>query len=549
MAIFDSDNEVRLQAGLRAVHAKMRPGNVRLPYGATMTALMKHGGLYTFLNPDITSARIGPIMSGGSGSEVQAVMQKLQNTVENFFYKLVPGKSYTINSDLMSYIAFPHDGIAYENPPGAVNRTIPAAFTFVGQFIDHDLTMNAVNLTLDQNDAVIVDNASPIIDLDSVYGPRSVLDNALQRPDGKPYGIFDEQGKFKLVKRGKGFDLPRFKQDGLEPAFIVDGRNDENQLLLQLHILIQRVHNKIIDEKSAGHWGSKPQDVIDAVRKQVVLNWQSVVLHDYMPRIIRKDILGDILTQIKIKGDGKHLEYGNLKHKPYRDLVTGRNVVRLPHEFAIGFRFGHSQLRPEYKLNEGPPVLLFNNRRVNDADDLRGSRKLSESHVIDWDVFYPQQPQDIHDSLAIDGKVTPPAFDLPETAIPDDIKFIGNLPQRNLIRSRMIGVAAGEDLAKFYGVAALAESDIVDSKNHPEARALFSQDGEFRTPLWYYVLKEAEVQAGGQMLGELGSRLVGEVLAGALYYGDDFRFDDHWKSGITGKHEVTLRDLIEFVKA
>ena len=129
--------------------------------------------------------------------------------------------------------------------------------------------------------------------------------------------------------------------------------------------------------------------------------------------------------------------------------MNHKNVVRMPHEFAIGFRFGHSQLRPAYQLNSGAPVLLFNNRRVGLQDDLRGSRELSAGHVIDWDVFYPVKPADEHLSLLIDGRVTPPVFDLPETAIPDDIKFIGNLPHRNLIRSRQIGVVSGEKSRSF----------------------------------------------------------------------------------------------------
>jgi hypothetical protein len=193
-------------------------------------------------------------------------------------------------------------------------------------------------------------------------------------------------------------------------------------------------------------------------------------------------------------------------------------------------------------------VPLFNNRRVGLQDDLRGSRELSAGHVIDRDIFYPVKPQDEHNSLLIDGRVTPPVFDLPETAIPDDIKYIGNLPQRNLIRSREIGVVSGEELAEFYGITPLTPADIVDLKTHPEANELFTHDGGvFKTPLWYYILKEAE-KGGGHTLGPLGSRLVAEVLAGALYYGDDFRFDDLWKSTITNSNQVTLRDLINFVK-
>jgi hypothetical protein len=36
------------------------------------------------------------------------------------------------------------------------------------------------------------------------------------------------------------------------------------------------------------------------------------------------------------------------------------------------------------------------------------------------------------------------------------------------------------------------------------------------TPLWYYVLREADVRAGGHALGPVGGRIVGEVLVGLL---------------------------------
>jgi hypothetical protein len=538
MAMTDVHTQAVYQSNLNAMKLMMALPHAELPMGSILTALMKHGGLHTLLDRDMMAARLGPLMQDATSPPVQEMLNQVQTTVESFFYRLSPKKGYSINSDLMSFITFPHDGAVYEDRPH-VNPTIPAAFTFVGQFIDHDLTMNAVNLTQDQS-GVILDNASPIIDLDSVYGPRPTLANA---PSG---AIFDGTGRFRLRKIGKNaYDLKRAAPDpttGLQAAYILDARNDENQMILQVHILLIRVHNKLVDLMTSQLAGKSEGEVIDEVRREVVKNWQSVVLHDYLPKIIEKPTLDFVLAEIA-KPD-----YGDLKHKPYRDLVNHKNVVRMPHEFAIGFRFGHSQLRPEYRLNGGDPVLLFNNRRAGGRDDLRGSRELSPGHVIDWDVFYPEVPADEHLSLLIDGHVTPPVFDLPETTIPDDIKYVGNLPHRNLIRSRMIGVVSGEELAEFYGIKPIDPADVVDLKIHPEAETLFTHDGGvFKTPLWYYILKEAE-KGGGHTLGPLGSRLVAEVLAGAIYYGDEFRFDARWTSAITNSHEVTLRDLIEFVK-
>ena len=161
---------------------------------------------------------------------------------------------------------------------------------------------------------------------------------------------------------------------------------------------------------------------------------------------------------------------------------------------------GHSQLRSSYHLNNNGEIQLFNNRDLQRKGDLRGSTYLQPDHVIDWNVFYPESGTSPY-SLKIDSRVTHAAFDLPESTIPDNIKYIGNLPLRNLIRSREIQVAGGEDLAHFYGVTTLRPSQI--ERDHKAHYLFESEGGRFKTPLWYYILKEAEIESGGERLGAL----------------------------------------------
>lgn len=597
MAIPNLHDVSLLNAQMRAVSLKMGEPYSTLPVQSTIAAIAKHGGMYTLLDPDLMTARMValiPDASGGatalgrstSSPTAAEIAMKLREVAVNFFYKLVDRTGYTIHSELMAYIAEPGkgNGVAYDEGADA-SPTVPAAFTFVGQFIDHDLTFNGMNLTADERGVAVKDDASPVIDLDSVYGPRG---------DAPKFNeVFDKKGRFKLKAVGNGYDLPRHQDQTIPdafPAVILDPRNDENQLILQVHILVQRFHNKLIDSGVLKDELKKLKDVgeiVDRVRREVVATWQSFVLNEYMRAIIRNEILDEVLEQIHVPAtDPKkpQEQYGNLKHKPYKDLVTGKNVVRMPHEFAIGFRFGHSQLRPAYVLNKKNVVLLFKDARASDEvtieglppikvsgkDDLRGNRHLKPEHVIDWSVFHPKTPDDKRRSLRIDHKVTARVFNLPESAIPDDIKYIGNLAHRNLIRSSQIGIVSGEELAEFYG---LTKSDILtpaqvlgDDAGRDAAKALFELDHKpeekpkFKTPLWYYFLKEAELQSdGGKQLGKVGSRLVAEVLAGALYYGNDFPFDDNWTSSaikpakpktygtITLKDSITLQDIIDFV--
>ena len=580
-----------LSAGMRALAvAKGKPYS-HLPPGSTLAAIVRHGGLYTLLDSDLMTSRIAgfaatPREAAGTAESTAKpptpqpstpqMVQKLRSTAANFFYRLVDQPGYNVHSELMVYITEPgtENGVTYDLDLEP-SPHIPAAFTFVGQFIDHDLTFNGINLTMDEHDAVVADNASPIIDLDSVYGPRSRA--------GEFEKIYNPDGTFQLnelpAAKGVYYDVNRDSDPttGLDLAYIFDPRNDENQLILQIHILIERLHNKVLGDprfkpELAGLTGTS--QIVDRVRQEVVAIWQSFILHDYMPAIIRAGTLEHVRDEIHKKApDVDHIEqqYGDLRHKPYRDLVTGKNVVRLPHEFAIGFRFGHSQLRPFYKLNAGNPVLLFRNAGRTDEtfggltikgdDDLRGGRALVPGHAIDWSVFYPKVPTPETMSMLIDRKVTARVFNLPESAIPDDIKYVANLPHRNLIRGSQIGVVSGEELARFYGITPLTPDEVLgDDKGRAAVDELFRLDhdagvgsGDFKTPLWYYVLKEAEVHSKGARLGKVGSRLVAEVLAGACYYGDEFRFDDSWRSKVinttASTNTITLHDIIDYVQS
>lgn len=579
-----------MAAQIRAIAVNMGKPYSDLSLKTVLAAIVKHGGMYTLLDPDLMTSRMAafatppaaPATLTDKGEVPRAISsrdlaEKLRSVAANFFYKLVDKPGYTVHSELMAYLTEPgkKNGVTYDEGADP-SPTIPAAFTFVGQFIDHDLTFNGMNLSVNEQGQVVQDDASPVIDLDSVYGARKLGDDFDV--------IFDGTGRFRLEEfdlgRGgkKYHDLRRHPDDkipGALVAYILDPRNDENQLILQIHLLVQRLHNKLVVDLQSELKGLDAGEVVDRVRKEVVAIWQSFVLNDYLPAVIRPEVLAEVLTQIRKKApDVGHLqqEYGDLKHKPLRDLVSGKNVVRMPHEFAIGFRFGHSQLRPAYRLNEDNFVLLFKDARHSDEveiegakykvsgrDDLRGNRKLEPEHVLDWKFFYPDPGTPETNSLLLDHKVTARVFNLPESAIPDDIKYIGNLPHRNLIRGSQIGVVSGEELAEFYGITPLTPDEVLgDDKGRGAARDLFELDSPaegkkvFKTPLWYYVLKEAEVHSQGRHLGKVGSRLVAEVLAGALYYGNDYPYDDNWVpkvvKGKTKPNQIKFRDILAYVE-
>src|SRR5271170_3366003 len=546
-----------------------------LPRKSTISQLMKHGGFQIFTTAGSVMMRLKRYMPDWEDAELAPVAVKITGKAEMFFQRLC-GKRYGIPAELISYLTFPHEGTTYTDPaaPEAENPNIPAVFTFVGQFVDHDLTFNGANLFDDQTGDAVPDFASPLIDLDSVYGGRSYPDDPA---DTSTKGIinncdvFNDDMSFKLWRLGpNAYDVTRWT-DGSLPArvgaaYIFDPRNDENQLILQVHILLMRVHNKLLKmayakdkELNAKH----KKDALNAAEKvkaEVIANWQSVLLNDFLPHVCEADVLAWVLEQIQSAG------HGEMKYKPAED-----GSLQMPHEFAIGFRFGHSMLRNEYKVNSAGAVQLFNNRDLQRQGDLRGGRPLTRDHVIDWDIFYPKNEFDAELSLKIDSKVTPVVFDLPESAIPDAVKTVGNLPFRNLTRSREIDIACGEDMCDFFGIDASKRLTPFQIEADDEAHYLFEadvdtytgpdgvgtppadeplkgvRDTRFKTPLWYYILKEAELLENGERLGPLGSRLVAEVIVGGIFYGSDTKFDCGWKSEITKSNVVMLRDLIDFV--
>src|SRR5205085_6730469 len=89
-------------------------------------------------------------------------------------------------ADKLSSAADPADP---KNGPDAEESGIPAAYTYFGQFIDHDLTFDPASSLQKQNDPdALVDYRTPRFDLDNVYG---------RGPDDQPY-LYEDGAKFIL---------------------------------------------------------------------------------------------------------------------------------------------------------------------------------------------------------------------------------------------------------------------------------------------------------------------------------------------------------------
>jgi len=408
-------------------------------------------------------------------------------------------------------------------PDGEENTAISAGFTYLGQFIDHDLTFDpSSSLQKDNDPDALVDFRTPRFDLDSVYG---------RGPDDQPYlyrgdGIRFLQGRPLTgnPNDARTRDLPRNNPAGGEPkrALIGDPRNDENVIVSQLHSTFLRFHNRMAD--------LHPNAPFARVQRLVRFHYQWVVLYDFLATIIGKDTLESILPHLKKKTDV-------LKDPPDLRFYTFRNNPFMPVEFSVAaYRFGHSMVRPIYRLNTTLPdrqVIFSLDAQV---DNLVGFREFPANWGIEWNLFFdfgnnPPKlgPTRIQPAYKIDSSLVNPLGKLP----PSIAATVPSLAERNLVRGLRMGLPSGQDVAKKMGfpvipdkklkVGKAADEDAADNRPLTDVSAEFAG----KAPLWYYILAEAQQvfknNATPIQLGPVGGRIVGEVFVG-LMLGDRHSF-------------------------
>jgi len=348
------------------------------------------------------------------------------------------------------------------NAPEGDNPGIPSGFTYTGQFLDHDLTLDASPVPTDTEDPTQVPNGRTFaFDLDSVYGGG---------PVGSPQ-FYDARGRFLLVTNAFGvLDVPRTVAG---TAIINEARNDENRIINQIQLAFMLAHNRLIN---AG------LSFTDA-RKTLVTFYKQAILADFLPHIV-----GPVATPTLV-----------------RLVVKTLQAHGTPVEFSVAaYRFGHSIVRKAYVLNEtSGKVQVF----TPTGPDLRGGSPLPAKLVIDWSEFFPDLPNVDTDgnptnvSRKIDTLISSGLFSLP---IPGAEATGSNvLAFRNLQRGMFYDLPSGETVARALGVPVV-----------PVDAGFGFTPGN--TPLWYYILAEAQAQTGGTKLGAVGSAIVKAGFISAL---------------------------------
>lgn len=395
--------------------------------------------------------------------------------------------------------------------PGGDNTAIPAAYTYFGQFIDHDITFDPNSSLQQLNDPDgLTDFRTPRYDLDSIYGSG---------PGDEPFHYVRNTSPARLLVESNinGVeDLPRTSQ-GI--AIIGDPRNDENIIVSQLQLALLKVHNKLAAEVE-GDGNVAPEQRFEETQSRVRWTYQQVVVHDYLERLVGADLVASLLSVDPTNGEPDfNLRYYRPKTNAY-----------MPIEFsAAAFRFGHSQVRGVYDLNNVVTARpIFAPGDVGPLDDLRGQRPLPDQWTIDWAHFVDLPGPEPQPSRLIDTHLAEGLFTLPGRT--------QSLALLNLLRGRAMSLPSGQDVARFLGVPVLTQIEMGPEVLDP-------------TPLWFYILKEAELTQSGTRLGAVGGRIVAEVLLGMLSLDKTswINVDPAWRTSIPIAGErVTLADVLVF---
>ncbi len=396
------------------------------------------------------------------------------------------------------------------------NMQIHAGYTYFGQFVDHDLTLDdrANDLVTPTPPSALVNGRTPQLDLDSVYGKGPSDSPSLYESDG----LHMKVGALLTGSNDVGArDLPRGTNG---QALIGDPRNDENRLVASIHSMFLRFHNDTVDRIIAAQPTLTATQVFAQARAQVVSIYQSIIINDFLPEIVGQRQVDDVIRRTP-SGYVTNLRFYN-------------SCQQMPVEFSVAaYRFGHSMVRGLYRINATTNrVPVFSGSNVA-GSDLTGFSPSPSTFGVNWDFFVPNRNSTVKAqwSYKIDNSLTHSLSLLP---LPATGAGPANLAKRNILRSQQVGLPSGQAVARAMGVTPLPDDKILigaSTGNANDTQSIASVSSEFvgNAPLWTYVLAEATAHAypvangkiiGSQQnayrLGPVGGRIVAETIVGLL---------------------------------
>jgi hypothetical protein len=444
------------------------------------------------------------------------------------------------------------------------NPGVPSGYTYLLQFVAHDLVHSAMPLSV--TGALGADTANArrtALKLETLFGSG---------PVGSPFVYAQDtpnderrtklrlgrmRWKDKEVESGCPFrDIARTPAENvtgidrsvpgrrvaLTEALVADPRNDDHALMSQLTALFALLHNGLVDVVRRGEPATGINANLGAAYKRFLCArdaltaiYHNVIRNDLMKRIIDPAIYAAYSAAVP-----------SFMDRP-TDFDIGaatagrraRDEWQIPLEFSHGaFRFGHAMVRPEYVINDFSTHDLMNTLEKTSAND-PVNMPLDSSWIVRWSRFFeiggsrpnfsPRIGPYLSDALGHD-KIFPAV---------DQTNRVGLL-YRDLLGSALAGLWSVDAMIAeisirrpqfirrsrlladhAYRVSQIREwlgAEPTYGRLTPDDIETLAND----PPLPFFVLFEAmhQPEAQGLRLGPLGSIIVSEVIFGALEHNE-----------------------------
>ncbi len=445
--------------------------------------------------------------------------------------------------------------------------TLPAGYTFLGQFIDHDMARDPQGATFPcgKTDPNTLENhRNPVFDLDVLYGDGPTgessrlyksADSILLRLGDTTPGVFVPNAFPNDLLRNAQFSATPPPTKERQFALIQDPRQDENLAIAQTHVAFIKFHNAVVKREFKG---DDRVTNLEPVQEVVIRHFQWIVLKDFLPRVVIPEILQEVINAVQT---GAQRDYNPDPERPF-----------MPVEFSVAaFRMGHSMVSRNFNWNRE-----FPKGSIKDLSDFTARGKMQNAFlwdddanfflpipsipsrwIIDWTRFYDFKGiNDSYKLLNFASKIDTTIIEQFKKLMPDETgsleTYKSSLPVRNLFRGRMLGLPTGQAVAeKLYGVGAAISPNEISKNMDASLKPIFGE----KTPLWYYILKEAELtpneDPGTDRLGPVGSRIVAETMVGLMKISPYSILDaPEWRPYLYGgqkRDKYEMADLLNFV--
>jgi hypothetical protein len=399
---------------------------------------------------------------------------------------------------------------------------LPAGYTFFAQFLDHDVTLDTQSdLNRPGQDPTKLRNQrTSSLDLDCVYGLG---------PEANPH-LYDQTRTGFLATgadAGRPWDLARTETGA---ALIGDPRNDENLFVGQMQLLFIEFHNAMMlaNLSSGNTAGERFEEVETSVRH----HYQYIILYDFLCRVCHRETYDFAVARIE---DAAKARRKALEHDPHGGELPSEfpfvfrhsapdGSMPMPIEFSVAaYRFGHTTVRDAYPANAAQlDIELFDERFGT-----LGFSAVPQELAVDWRLQLEVDPCiDPVQAKAFDHLLPNELMAMPDTIVGRTSPNNRSLAFRNLARGRSLGLASGEALAEFLSphystISTLSFDQLFEPSDFPgkagianRARELAEKAGG--TPLFFYLMREAELEGNSATLGPLGSAILLEVFGRML---------------------------------